>query len=245
MLSALQIAPVETLDVANSTPIYTYWKPGYYDSIPRSKMIIADTLSSYDAMLSRYQSKDFEYIESISDKLSFFDKLFDRIEAFFSSLFPAPNTNFNESIFNILAVVGGVIFVFLVYKFFISRKGIYIHHEPEEEVLQQIDFVEKNLLRLDVGAYLSEALEQKDYALAIRYLHLVNIQLLGRKGIVQWNQSKTNSELMEEVDNLALKKEFLACAALFDYVWFGGFGVTAGAYAKYEEQFVQFQRRWS
>ena len=208
-------------------------------------MIIADTLPSYDAMLSRYQSKEFEYIESISDKLSFFDKLFDRIEAFFSSLFPAPTTNFNEGIFNILAVVGGVIFVFLAYKFFISRKRVYIHHEHEEEEQQQIDFVEKNLLRVDVDAYLSEALQQKNYALAIRYLHLMNIQLLGRKGIVQWNQSKTNSELMEEVNNVALKNEFLACAALFDYVWFGGFAITATSYTKYEEQFVQFQRRWS
>ncbi len=245
MFSALQAVAVDTLAVAGSEPTYTYWKPGYYDSIPKSKMIIADTLPSYDAMLSRYQSKEFEYIESISDKLSFFDKLLDRIGTFFSSLFPAPNTNFNENIFNILAVVGGIIFVFLAYKFFISRKRVYIHHEQEEEELQQIDFVEKNLLRVDVGAYLSEALQQKNYALAIRYLHLMNIQLLGRKGIVQWNQSKTNSELMEEVDNVALKNEFLACAALFDYVWFGGFGITATSYAKYEEQFVQFQRRWS
>ncbi|MDR2283288.1 MAG: hypothetical protein LBE37_08775 [Sphingobacterium sp.] len=245
MLSALQTVAVDTLGVAGSTPTYTYWKPGYYDSIPTSKMIIADTLPSYDAMLSRYQSKEFEYIESISDKLSFFDKLFDRIGTFFSSLFPAPNTNFNEGILNILAVVGGVIFVFLAYKFFISRKRVYIHHEHEEEEMQQIDFVEKNLLRVDVDAYLSEALQQKNYALAVRYLHLMNIQLLGRKGIVQWNQSKTNSELMEEVDNVALKNEFLACAALFDYVWFGGFVITAASYAKYEEQFVQFQRRWS
>lgn len=245
MSSNLREVFTDTVVIAADAPSYEYWKSGYYDSIPKAKMIALDTISSFDAMLARYQSKEFEYAESISDKLSFFDKLFDQIEAFFSSLFPAPKTDFNEGIFNILAIVGGIIFVFLVYKFIMSRNRVYIHHQVEEEEAQQVDFVERNLMQIDVDAYLSVALEQKNYALAIRYLHLMNIQLLGRKGIVQWNQSKTNGELMEEVENTELKNDFLDCASLFDYVWFGGFEVTESSYAKYEERFVQFQRRWS
>lgn len=245
MFNVLQDATVDTLNGERTAPIYEYWKSGYYDSIPKDKMVIGDTLPSYDAMLSRYQSKEFEYIESISDKLSFFDKLIDRIGAFISSLFPTPKHNFNEGIVNVLAVIGAVIFVFLIYKFFLSRKQVYIHHQKEEEEERQIDFIEKNLLQVDVATYLSEALQQKNYALAIRYLHLMNIQLLGRKGIVQWNQSKTNSELMEQVDNAMLKADFLDCASVFDYVWFGGFTITETSYTKYEERFVQFQRRWS
>ena len=246
MFSFLQQTPLDTLETLNTGPLYEYWKSGYYDSIPKAEMAASNIISSYDSMLNRYQNKEFEYVESISDKLSFFDKLLDQIERFFSSLFPSPNTDFNEGIFNILVVVGGVIFVFLVYKFFVSRKQVYIHHDDEVgEEERQIDYIEKNLLQIDVQTYLSEALQQKNYALAVRYLQLVNIQILGRKGLVHWNQTKTNTELMEEVDNTTLKVDFLECATLCDYVWFGGFEITASSYAKYEERFIQFQRRWS
>ena len=122
----------------------------------------------------------------------------------------------------------------------------YIKYETEqEEQEEQIDFVERNLLQVDVRTYLSEAIQQKNYALAIRYLQLMNIQLLGRKGIVHWNQARTNQELIAEVENKELKTDFLTCSSFFDYVWFGGFEVSEASYEKYADRFMEFQRRWS
>lgn len=234
------------IELVDSTKTYIYWKYGYYDSIPRTDVADIDTLQSFSEMVGRYQTKDFEYVESISDKLNFFDKLLYNIKQFLSDLFPQPKGDFNEGLVNLLAIIGGLILVFLIYKFFVSRKRIYIKHVTEQEdPVQQIDFVERNLLQVDVKMYLAEALQQHNYPLAIRYLQLMNIQLLGRKGIVHWDQSKTNMELMEDVSNQELKADFLACASLFDYAWFGNFDITAQAYEKYADQFGQFQRRWA
>lgn len=237
---------VDTVQSLQAEPIYQYWKADYYDSIPRAKIVSSDSIEAFDVVVSRYQTKEFEYIESISDKLSFFDKLLDRIGEFLSDLFPQPKGNFNEGVFNFLAVIGAVVLIFLIYKFFMSRKKLYVHHDTEvESEEEQITFVERNLLQVDVQTYLSEALLQKNYTLAIRYQQLLNIQLLGRKGIVQWNQSKTNIELMEGVHDEALREDFLACAVVFDYAWFGHFEITEEAYQKYASRFIQFQRRWS
>ncbi|WP_164111450.1 MULTISPECIES: DUF4129 domain-containing protein [Sphingobacterium] len=237
---------VDTVQSLQDEPIYQYWKAGYYDSIPRAKIVTSDSIEAFDVVVGRYQAKEFEYIESISDKLSFFDKLLDRISKILSDLFPQPKGDFNEGVFNLLAVIGAVVLIFLIYKFFVSRKKLYVHHDTDvENEEEQIAFVERNLLQVDVQAYLSDALQQKNYTLAIRYLQLLNIQLLGRKGIVQWNQSKTNTELMEEVNNEELRQDFLACAVVFDYAWFGHFEITEDAYQKYAPRFIQFQRRWS
>lgn len=237
---------VDTVHTLKSEPIYQYWKGDYYDSIPRAKIVTTDSIEAFDVIVGRYQTKEFEYIESISDKLSFFDKLLDRISEFLSDLFPQPKGNFNEGVFNLLAVIGAVVLIFLIYKFFVSRKKLYVHHDTDiESEEEQIAFVERNLLQVDVQAYLSDALQQKNYTLAIRYLQLLNIQLLGLKGIVQWNQSKTNTELMEGVNDEELRQDFLACAVVFDYAWFGHFEITEDAYQKYAARFIQFQRRWS
>src|SRR5690606_40166974 len=50
---------------------YEYWKPRYYDSIPVSTGWAGEAEQSFDQMIERYHHKDFEYVESISDKLNF------------------------------------------------------------------------------------------------------------------------------------------------------------------------------
>lgn len=245
MVSFFESRIIDSAERIDSVKTCIYWKSGYYDSIPKAEIVNNDIRHPFSEMVAQYQTKDFEYVESISNKLNFLDKLFYTIKKFISDLFPSPPGDFNEGLFNLLAVIGGLIVIFLIYKFFVSRKQVYIKHELEADVEQQIDFVERNLMEVDVKTYLAEAVEQKNYALAIRYHQLTNIQLLGRKGVLQWDQSKTNLELMENVKNNDLRQDFMHCASLYNYAWFGNFDISESSYQKYAGQFVQFQRRWS
>lgn len=228
------------------TAVYEYWKPRYYDSIAREGQLLGADTGSFEQMIPAYRNKEFDYIESISDKLSFVDTLIDRIGRFLDSLFPKPKGNYNQSFFDILAVLGGALVLFLLFKFILSRKKIIIH-EPKEEgdIEDKVSFVEKNLLQVDIKPFIEEAVTNENYALAIRYQQLLNIQLLAEKGLIQWKQSKTNPELMEDVTDPGLRKEFLACASIFDYVWFGDFEMRKEDYERYTEQFNAFQRRWA
>lgn len=236
---------LQDLDPVDTLPAYEYWKPRYYDSIPTGSISEENLAQPYEEMIVRYQNKDFEYVESISDKLNFFQTVLDRIGKFFSGLFPKTNYSFDRAFYNILAICGGIIFLILVYKLFFSGKKVYINLEDEEQdPEEQIAFVERNLMQVDLRQYIQDALNKENYAVAIRYQQLFNIQLLHEKGHIAWKHTKTNIELMEDVDNPALKKEFLDCAAIYDHIWFGDFAVVKQDYERYEQIFKQFQQRW-
>jgi hypothetical protein len=195
-------------------------------------------------MVVRYHNKDFEYVESISDKLSFFDTLFDRFQRFLENLFPQRSYEFDRSVYNILGVIGGIVFLILMYKLFFSGKKVYVHLDEEEEEEEKIAFVERNLMQVNLSQYIQDALQKGNFAVAIRYQQLFNIQLLQEKGHIDWKHTKTNMELMEGVDNAALRKDFLDCAAIYDHIWFGDFAIAEADYQRYAQIFKQFQQRW-
>ena len=237
--------PVDTLaaDIEKQDSTYEYWKPKYYQDITIGESFNKTQNGSFEAMIERYQSKDFDYVESISDKLNFLGVLKERISNFFRDLFPDINYSPGDGFYTVLGVIGGGLVIFLIYKLFFVGK-VYIKHEHEEDNVQDLDYIERNLMQLDMDQYLQDALNQLDYASAIRYLHLINVQGLAKKEIIQWDRTKTNAELMDEVQNQELKSDFLQCGRIFNYVWFGNFKIDADSYKGYEREFQQFQRRW-
>lgn len=234
-------------EIEKDTAVIEYWKYKYYDTIPLGNDLVASTSQTYDKMIPKYQNKDFEYVESISERLNFFDKLAYRIIEFLNDWLPKPPSgNFNEGMINFLAIAGGIIFLFLVYKFFVSRNKIFINNkkESDEGEMDEIDFVEKNLMDVDIKTYIRQSENSKNFALAIRYQHLLNIQVLSENNLIVWKQNKTNMELMDSVKNEELKRDFTACSSIFDYIWFGDFALTESDYNRYAVRFQEFQRRW-
>lgn len=224
---------------------YKYWVKEYYDSIPRIEYL-SSSAQPFQKMISKYQHKDFEYVESISDKLTIWRSIVRWLHNFLSDLFPNINLRPGDWFYTVLGVAGAGLVIFLLYKFFLSGKQFI--RNPKEEASHDedsIEFVERNLLDVDINTYIKEALNEKNYALAVRYQQLLNIQLLAKKNYIVWNQAKTNIELMAEIPNADLKEEFKKCTELFNYVWFGDFTLSTPKFEAITNQFKEFQRRWS
>ena len=79
---------VEYFHSDSTKRIFEYWKEGYYNNITIADSLHKPARVEFDTILNKYQSKDFVYIESISDKLTFFSKLKTWIYNFLSDLFP-------------------------------------------------------------------------------------------------------------------------------------------------------------
>lgn len=223
-----------------------YWVKGYYDSIPRLAQVETDSEQDFQDMIGRYQSKDFEYIESISDKLTLWNSIIQWLKDFLSDLFPDIDARPRDWFYNILGIAGAALVVFLLYKFFFSgRQFIRNPKEKQEDEGDSIAYVERHLLDVDINNYINSAIAQNNYALAIRYQQLLNIQLLAKRDFITWNQNKTNFELMDEIQLADLKEEFKNCSELFNYVWFGDFTLTKAKFEEITAVFKNFQRRWS
>lgn len=233
-------------EVEKPDPKYEYWRKDYYKDITVADSLISPANQDFEKMFAKYQSSEFEYIESISDKLSMWETIKNWINKFFSDLFPDINASPGDWFYNMLGIAGAAFVIFLLYKFFFSgRQFILNSTENEDSEKAKINFVEQNLLEVDLNKYIKEAVASNNYALAIRYQQLLNIQLLAKKNIVYWNQSKTNMELMDEITRLDLRSDFKKCTALFDYVWFGDFTISASKFEEISQQFQEFQRRWA
>lgn len=237
---------IEGVELEVNHPKYEYWQKNYYKDIPKVDTLEAPLTQPFAQMMGRYQSKDFEYIESISDKLGVWTSIKEWLNQFFKDLFPDINTRPADWFFDLLGVLGVFLVVFLLFKFFFSGKQFILNpKEGEVDDEQTIDFVEKNLLDIDINTYIKNAVQSNNYALAIRYQQLLNIQLLAKKNLIVWSQNKSNLELTDELVQIDLKNDFKRCTALFDYVWFGEFAISPTKFEEITNQFTAFQRRWS
>lgn len=228
---------------------YSYWKKGYYKDIPVARDWGTAPQSSFDTMVAHYKNKDFVYIQSISDKVNIFDTLVERFNRLLRHLFPEKKGNskwLNDNLFTLLAIVGLAGVLLLGYKLLFNRKKIFLKLATEgQDEDEELAYVEKHLMDIDLTGFVAKAVDLQNYALAIRYLQLQNIQLLNRKEVFRWKPSKTNAELMDELEDPALKADFKSCTVLFDRVWFGGFPLNKMVFNGYASQFDAFQRRWS
>lgn len=221
-----------------------YLAEGYYDQVAKGKPFAGELPQKFEQVLPKYQSEEFQYAESIQDRLSFFDRVMKQISRFLNSLLPRGDLIRQEYIVRFFALVGAICVAYLLYRFLFGNK-IYTRTQKEEGEEGGVAFVERNLMEVDMDEYIAKALQQKDYALAVRYQQLKNIKLLAKKGQIVYDHTKTNKELLDTLSNEDLRKDFQQCTSIFNRIWFGSFPIDSAHYQTLAAAFQKFQKRWS
>jgi len=232
-------------DGEGQKPKNDYLKEGYYDRVPRLREIPEVDASAFPEMRDRYRSAEFDYEEDVV-RTNVLQRILGRIRSWLEQLMPdVKHFTFGDWFYKLLATVGILAALLILYRALFSGNRLLARSENERDEDNEIRFVEKNLLDTDLAAYIARAEKGGDYALAVRYLNLRNIQLLARREIVRWRPAKTNAELIEEIRNPEIKREFGHCARIFDRVWFGNAVPDRARYEEYASRFLQFQSKWT
>ncbi len=223
----------------------SYLDSGHYDQVNYMQIMPKTDTAAYSIVKSKYSSPDFYYEGENPDAENIFERAFNRISHWLSNLFPSASFfNVSETLYKILAGIAILIFLLILYRVLFTGKRLLGPSEEEALAEDSIRFVEQNLLDIELEVFIEKAKQQSDYALAIRYLNLLNIQLLAKKGYILWRPSKTNQELIGELKDVQLRADFKQNVAVFNRVWFSGVKVDAAQYATYSKFFEQFQARW-
>lgn len=136
------------------------------------------------------------------------------------------------SIFMVIPFIIVAVLMFLLIKFFLkvnsnsiisntSNKSVVAITEDEELIKH------KNLLKL-----IQQAIDNKNYRLAIRFYYLNTLKQLEEKDLIAWEQQKTNEDYIEEISKETIKRAFKDLTRLYDFVWYGNFEINEAKFVK-------------
>ncbi len=101
---------------------------------------------------------------------------------------------------------------------------------------------EEHIENINLDTFISDALAQKNYRLAIRYMYLKALKELSFNNIISWHFEKTNSDYHNEIEEPLLKDNFKKVSYLYDYVWYGEFDLDEVGFINAQKDFERLTK---
>lgn len=98
----------------------------------------------------------------------------------------------------------------------------------------------------DLSAYdklIAQAVLNKNYRLAIRYLYLQTLQKLADSGLLQFAADKTNYQYVTEMQGKPYQNDFAAITLNYEYVWYGRFDISEDVYRRLSGEYKLFHQK--
>lgn len=106
-----------------------------------------------------------------------------------------------------------------------------VEYEVKDDVLEKLPFQE----------LIDDAVARGQYRMAVRFHYLRCLKYLQEKEYIVWKYEKTNSEYLSELGQTTLRKPFSDLTRLYEYIWYGEFGIEKGEYQNSRESFLNFE----
>lgn len=212
-------------------------KPVFYDDTTLQKQSISENdLEAYKA------DKKFDYTETKKEE-SFIDKairwLKNILRQFWEAIFGIGSASgFLYVILRVLPYLLLGILLFLLLRFFLKVNSNNLIGRAQAKAEMYYTEEEQIIKTQNIKALIQDAINQKNYRLAIRYYYLLSLKHLSETEKIEWQPQKTNEDYIKEITETTLKFDFENITRIYDYVWYGEFIVDA---SKFESLKLPFQ----
>lgn len=85
----------------------------------------------------------------------------------------------------------------------------------------ETDFSEEPHRRSDLDKWLDQAMENRDYRLAIRIYFLMTLKVLEERQLIDWEKEKTNWHYIQELRQQPFQQAFQELVQVFERTWYG------------------------
>lgn len=106
-----------------------------------------------------------------------------------------------------------------------------------------LESIEEDLPEVQLEDFLQEAIDSKQFSLAVRLYYLVLLQGLTNKKLVSWQKDKTNNQYIQELEGTSLQRDFRSLTLLFERVWYGDQALDETAFEQIAPRFQAFSQR--
>ncbi len=114
----------------------------------------------------------------------------------------------------------GVLAIYLLIRFLTGENASAIFRKKEAAIVPP-NWAEEQIENLDLDALISNAIQQNNYRLAIRYQYLKALKTLSQHQIIQWHYEKTNKDYENEIKVPKIRLLFRDVSYLYDHIWYG------------------------
>ncbi|WP_111707451.1 DUF4129 domain-containing protein [Lutibacter citreus] len=212
--------------------------------VKNDKSIIAQKKFNSKKLNEYKKDKDFIYTEEVEKREpTILERLFNWLGRQFS--------RFIEWIFGvkyakgILAtilnafpyIIVGLLIYFLL-KFFLKVNSNSIISNASNRSSVSITNEEALIKNADLKQLIKQAIEKKNFRLAIRFYYLNILKNLEEKELILWEQQKTNEDYIKEISKESIGDSFKNLTRLYDFVWYGNFNITEIEFARVEADFL-------
>lgn len=98
--------------------------------------------------------------------------------------------------------------------------------------------IEEHLQEADFGDLVKEAVQQNDFALALRLYFLWTLQSLSHNKLINWRKEKTNRDYIKEVKSTEFYEPLQQATRTYEEVWYGQRPLPGADFERIAPQFV-------
>jgi len=132
-----------------------------------------------------------------------------------------------------------ILLIILVFKNFKTNVSL---NETKIEI-QTIDEIEEKIHELDLEKLLLQAMDSKQFKLALRIHFLIIIKQLSNSSKINWAKDKTNWEYYTEIKEKDIAIHFKEVISKFEMCWYGEQPFTEAEYKFIEPVFLSIQNK--
>lgn len=199
-------------------------------------------LRSFDATKLEQLRKDadFDYRQPPSVAESLWDRLILWLDHLFGWIFRnAVTTNWGRLLLYTLGL--GVLVVIIM--MLLKVDALRVFYSGADKGSLNYQAFQENIHEMDFEKLIREALEKKEYRLAVRLTFLYSLKLLSDQHHLDWRPGKTNHDYLDELQEGELKTGFNELSFYFDYAWYGDFTVNENTYQRVQVIFNDWRKK--
>ena len=213
------------------------------DSVVRIDSISKLTERSIpDGLTQKYTGDEFNYEVKTGESQNLLLRFLNWVGQGLQRIFGIEISPRTLEILELIIYVGmAILAIYLCVRLF-TNESFHSLFTKKAKVLADVTLSEEHIESIDLNVLLAKALEQNDFRLAVRYQFLLVLQLLSKKGVIDWHFEKTNSDYLKEIEKQDLQKSFKKVSYLYDHIWYGEQPINVLTYEKAQQDFDAVQK---
>jgi hypothetical protein len=105
-----------------------------------------------------------------------------------------------------------------------------------------LENLEENLQEAEIDDFLTQAIKEGNYTLAVRLHYLAIIKALSSRGFIKWKKDKTNGEYLRETRSSSHFTLFQEATRLFEWVWYGNKPIDKTGFERMQPNLIRLEK---